>query len=85
MYVFFSIVLALTFLTCLLMVAGGIYCGIQKYKAMPPEQRKRPAKPEDFLKAGCGLVSIGLILFALITLFVSSFVFLHVIHKVFGG
>lgn len=79
-----SVILALTLLVCLFIIAGGIYCGIQQYKAMPPEQRNRPAKPEDFLKAGCGLVSIGLILFALIALFVSAFVFLHVIHKVFG-
>ena len=79
-----SVILALMFLVCLFIIAGGVYCGIQKYKAMPPEQRNRPAKPEDVMKAGCGLVSIGLILFALITLFVSAFVFLHVIHKVFG-
>ena len=77
------VILALTFLVCLLIIAGGVYCGIQKYKAMPPEQRNRPAKPEDFLKAGCGLVSIGLILFALITLFVSAFVFLFLVGKVF--
>lgn len=85
MYVFFSIVLALTFLTCLLMVAGGVYSAVQKYKAMPPEQRKRPLTPDEKIKAVCGLVTIGVILFALIALFVSAFVFLHVIHKVFGG